>query len=115
MRRKRKREPQPVQVDDVAEEIVARGRRLALRRGVMPGALVTIGGFSEPMFVEHVDFRLAGLGRPCVVVHPPGDWRRDAVVRLRDVGGPPFERRERLTMCYLQKPVESVALAASDP
>ena len=66
---------------------MARGRRLASRRGVTPGVLLTINGFSGPMFVEHMDFRLAGLGKPCVVVHPPGDWRRDAVVKLRDVEG----------------------------
>ena len=90
-RRKSKREPQPVrQPDDAAREIVARGGRLALRRGVMPGALLTISGFSEPMFVEHVNFRLAGLGRPCVVVPPPGaaGCRCEASRR----GDPAFER-----------------------
>jgi hypothetical protein len=64
----------------------ARGRELLAGQGVVPGGVYSIRGQAKPHLVDHIDYRLAGKGEPCLIAYPaPRDWRNDKVLSLDDV------------------------------
>jgi hypothetical protein len=73
-------------VDQVDDDPVTIGRRLARAKDVEPGGTYTVAGRTGHQRVEHIDYRLAGQGRRCLIVHALGNRRDDAVVSLAAIG-----------------------------
>jgi hypothetical protein len=86
----RKRAPAPAEPlkapPEPNRELADRGRRLVAERGIEPGGIYTVRGQAKPHLIDHIDYRLAGLGEPCLIGYPaPRDWRNDKVLSLDDV------------------------------